>query len=212
LNKSKTLVLIDDSGDAGFKLDRGSSRFFVIAAIIFHDLLESEKTAVAIKELRRRHRFPDTMEYKFNKSRRQVRVDFLRTAAPFGFTVRALVVDKALIRSTELKNDKNSFYGYMIKTLLKHSDKSIVNAKVKIDGSGDRSFRRSFKTYLRRYLNTHKCKVMQDCKLVDSREDVLIQMADMVAGSIHRSYQDKKDKDVYCSIISRHIEDTWNFK
>ena len=47
------LIFIDDSGDPGFKLDKGSSAFFVIALIIFDDELEAEKVALAIKELRR---------------------------------------------------------------------------------------------------------------------------------------------------------------
>ncbi len=38
------LVFIDDSGDPGFKLDKGSSKFFVISLVIFNDNLEAEKT------------------------------------------------------------------------------------------------------------------------------------------------------------------------
>jgi len=45
---------MDESGDAGFKFDKGSSNFFVIVAIIYDDSLEVEKTAVAIKSLKRR--------------------------------------------------------------------------------------------------------------------------------------------------------------
>jgi hypothetical protein len=37
------LVFIDDSGDPGFKLDRGSTPFFVIALVIFEDELEATK-------------------------------------------------------------------------------------------------------------------------------------------------------------------------
>jgi hypothetical protein len=59
------LVFIDDSGDAGFKLGRGSSDFFVISAMIFYDNLEAEKMAVAIKELRRDLGFSDRVEFKY---------------------------------------------------------------------------------------------------------------------------------------------------
>ena len=64
------LVFIDDSGDPGFNFKKGSSRFFIIAAVIFNDELEAEKTAVSIKELRRKLNFPDDVEFKFNKSRK----------------------------------------------------------------------------------------------------------------------------------------------
>jgi len=71
------LVFIDDSGDAGFKLDKGSSSFFVISAVIFDDELEAEKTAIAIKELRRELGFSDQTEFKFNGCRKEVRLKFL---------------------------------------------------------------------------------------------------------------------------------------
>lgn len=206
------LVFVDDSGDPGFKLDKGSTKFFVISLIIFDDELEAEKTAIAIKELRRSLKFPDDMEFKFNKSSKDVREKFLRTISSFCFKIRSLIIDKGLIRSNELKRNKNSFYSYAIKTVLKHSN-SILNAKVKIDGSGDRIFRKSFLGYLRRQLNSRQKRIIKNCKLVDSKGNVLIQMADMIAGSIRRFYnKNKSDSEVYKDIIKRHIEDEWQFK
>jgi hypothetical protein len=207
------LVFIDDSGDAGFKLDKGSSKFFVIGLVIFDDKLEAEKTAVAIKELKRNLGFPEDVEFKFFKSKNSVREKFLQTICKFNFKIRCLVVNKSKIHSHELQNNKNSFYSYIIKMVLKHSGGSILDAKIKIDGSGDRIFRRSFLSYLRRELNTNDCKIMHNCKLVDSKDNVLIQMADMIAGTIRRSYdEDKKDGVVLKKIIKHHIQDEWLFK
>lgn len=97
------LVFIDESGDPGFALTRGSSRYFVIVCVIFHDELEAEKMAVTLKELRRNLGLSHESEFKFNKSRKKVRVAFLRTLQHFNFSVRALVIDKTLIRSTRLQ-------------------------------------------------------------------------------------------------------------
>ena len=138
------LVFIDDSGDPGFKLDKGSSEFFVISAVIFDDNLEAEKTAIAIKELKRKIGFPDSVEFKFNKSSKKVRKQFLQTIKPFDFKIRSIVINKKIIYSYELKNNRNSFYSYAIKSLLKYSNASILNASIKIDGGGDRNFRKSF--------------------------------------------------------------------
>lgn len=207
------LVFIDDSGDVGFKLDRGSSRFFVIALVIFDDELEAEKTAVAIKDLRRKLGFPEYVEFKFFKSKQSVREKFLRAIVPFRFKIRCLVVDKEKIFSDELKNNKNSFYSYIIKMILKNSNGSIIDAKVKIDGSGDRVFRKNFLTYLRKQLNVGDKKVINHCRLVDSKGNVLIQMADMIAGTIRRSYDEgKKDGLELKKIIKGHIQDEWKFK
>jgi hypothetical protein len=207
------LVFIDDSGDAGFKIEKGSSRFFVISAVIFNDNLEAEKVAVAIKELKRKLKFPDGVEFKFNKSRRHTREEFFEAISDFKFSVRSLVVDKKIIRSAELKNNRNSFYSYAIKMLLKYNNHSIVNASIKIDGSGDRVFRKTFVAYLRKEINSDSAKIIEHCKLVDSKKNVLIQMADMIAGSIRRSYDvSKSDAKIYKSIIANHIIDEWQFK
>lgn len=207
------LIFVDDSGDPGFKLGSGSSDFFVIALVIFDDALEAEKTALAIKELRRALHFSDATEFKFSKSRDKVREAFLQEVNRFSFRIRCIVVEKALIRSDELRNNKNSFYSYAIKMVLKHSKNSILDARVKIDGSGDRTFRKTFLSYLQRQLNSGDKKILKHCKLVDSSGNVLIQLADMVAGSIHRSYnQNKDDRELYKNIIKKHIEDEWKFR
>jgi len=207
------LVFIDDSGDPGFKLEKGSTRFFVISLVIFDDELEAEKTAIAIKDLRRELKFSDKFEFKFCKANRVTKEKFLQKVSGFKFRVRSLVIDKSVIRSRELRENKNSFYSYAIKTVLKNSGGTIKNAKIKIDGSGDRIFRKSFLGYLRRQLNSEDRKIMANCKLVDSKQNVLIQLADMVAGSVHRSFNtSKSDCKIYKAIIKRRIEDEWKFR
>ncbi len=205
------LVFIDDSGDAGFKLEKGSTNFFIIAMVVFDDELEAEKVAVAIKELRRSLGWENYREFRFFKLSRDIRLKFLKAISHFDFRVRALVVEKKLIRSDELRNKKDKFYSYFIKEALKHNGGKILNAKIKIDGSGDRIFRKSFLGYLRRELNSIDHTVMKHCKMEDSKNNVLIQMADVVAGSIHRYYSEKKDAKDYKILIKNHIEDEWKF-
>lgn len=207
------LVFIDDSGDPGFKLQKGSSQIFVIGCVIFEDELEAEKMAVAIKELKRKLKFPDDVEFKFNKSSRKVRESFLRAINPYIFKFRCLIIQKKIVRSEELQRNRKSFYSYTIKLLLKHNGGSVRDAKIRVDGSGDRNFRKSFVSYLRKQLNSAQKRVMRDCKLLDSKENVLIQMADMITGSIYRSYKiDKSDSTIYKKIIQKHIEDEWKFR
>lgn len=167
--------------------------------------------SVAIKELRRCLKFSDDTEFKFAKSRRDVRVNFLEVINNFKFRVRFIHVEKRLIRSKELQTNKNSFYGYFIKEVLKHS--KFTRAKIRIDGSGDRIFRKSFLLYLRRELNNKENHIMENCKLVNSKGDMLIQAADMIAGAIRRSYDvAKKDCKLYRDVIEKRIESGWEFK
>lgn len=207
------LVFIDDSGDPGFKFDKGSSEYFVISMVIFDDELEAEKIAVAIKELRRKIGFPDDVEFRFFRTSHNIRIKFLNHINQFKFKIRCLIVEKSKIHSLELRNNRESFYSYFIKEVLKYSGGSIRDARIRIDGSGDRTFRKSFLSYLRRELNYGDRCIVKNCKLVNSKNDVLIQLADMVAGSINRfNNKEKSDFEEYRSIIKKHIEDEWNFQ
>ena len=207
------LVFIDDSGDSGFKLGKGSTDFFVIAMVCFNDELEAEKVALAIKELKRELNFFENKEFRFFKTSKDHRTRFLNAINKFNFKVRAIVVDKKIVYSLKLRTDKNSFYSYFIKEALKNSGGEILNAKIKIDGGGDRVFRKSFLGYLKRELNQEQLKIMNRCNLVDSKSNVLIQMADMIAGSINRSYNfEKVDRSIYKNIFKKHISDEWKFR
>ena len=208
------LVFLDDSGDPGFKIGKGSTPCFVIALVIFDDNLEAERCAVAIKELRRGLGLSDAYEFRFNGSSKEHRLAFLARVARFGFRVRAIVMDKARIYGVELRRSKESFYRYAIKTVLKYSFGRIRGARLKIDGHGDRTLRRELQAYLRRELKAKPGEppVIIDLKIVDSRENVLIQLADMVAGTLRRHAEgEKEDRDLYHAAIVRRLEDVWDF-
>lgn len=152
------------------------------------------------------------MEFKFNGSSYKTRIAFLDAVRTFSFTIRTLVADKRIITSDLLKDDKQSFYSYFIKMVLQNSGGSILDAKIRIDGSGDRIFRRRFMTYLRRELNSKQKKIIKHARLVDSQSNVLIQMADMLAGTIRRfKEKDKPDGVEYWNKIKKKIEDCWEF-
>lgn len=205
------LVFIDDSGDPGFKLEKGSSKVFIIAMVIFKDNLEAEKTSVAIKELRRILKMSDLSEFKFNKSSKKFRIAFIDTVKKFDFKIRAIVVDKSLIYSQRLKTHKENFYNYVIMQVLKNS-KSIKNAKLKFDKRGEIELRNQLRVYLSRELDNKKNKVFKDLKFVDSRQNTLIQLADMVAGSIF-SFYTNKDKSYLEELKKlKRIDDVWPFR
>ncbi len=154
-SKFNNLVFIDESGDPGFKVDRGSSRYFVIALIIFTDQLEAEETALIIKKHRRENYKNDNFEFKFNKLNHKRRKDFLETIKNCGFMIRAIVIKKDIIYSSELRNHKAHFYNYFLKQVLDKSENIINDAQVYIDGRGDKLFRRELQTYLKKKFQSY---------------------------------------------------------
>lgn len=208
------LVFLDDSGDPGFKVKKGSSPCFVIALVVFDDHLEAESCAVEIKKLRRELGLSDHFEFKFSKCCDKFRTMFLSRVASYKFRVRAIVMRKDVIYSPELRHSKESFYRYSIRMVLQHSFGTIKKARLKMDGHEDREFRRELLAYLRNQLhrNTDGDPILEDVRIVDSQNNVLIQLADMVAGTLRRHAEgDKKDAKAYRAIIEKRIENVWNF-
>lgn len=205
------LVFIDDSGDPGFNFDKGSSIYFALAAVIFDSNESAEETSAAINNLRESLHWNSNREFKFNKSNSHIRQLFLQTIASHDFRIRAILVDKRIIHSPELKSDKNSFYNFMIKELLTHSNGTIINANIYLDGHEDKIYKRAARTYFRKQLSSQN-GLVKKLEFVDSKKNNLIQAADMIVSSIARSKSDKNDAMVYKNIFSSHIEDLWNFR
>ncbi len=204
------IIFIDESGDSGFKTEKGSSEAFVISLIIFDEELEAEKTAVQIKEFKKSINKTLNYEIKFNKLKRSDKVKFFEDIKGFKFRVRSIVVIKEKIYSNKLRTDTKTYYNFFLKQVLEHNNNTITDAKLRLDGFGERKFKRAMTSYLRQNLNGKTKKIMNNLKFVDSKESVLIQLADMVAGSIHRSYQsEKNDSKIYKDIIKERIEDEW---
>ena len=206
------LIFIDDSGDPGFKIHKGSSTIFVIALVMFDDELEAEKTSLSIKELRRKLKVSDMYEFKFNKTNRKFRNSFFDTVKKFKFRIRAIVVRKETIYSIRLKTYKENFYNYVVMQVLKHNGGTIKNSKLKFDKRGERSLRDQLRVYLSRQLDNKTKKIFKDLKFVDSRQNTLIQLADMVAGAIFASYSGKDKGYLVTLKKAGRIEDIWSYK
>lgn len=202
------LVFIDESGDAGFRLDRGSSNVFAVAMVMFDDHEEAQRTAAAIDQARAA--WPGLAEFKFSKASRDARDAFFRAVAPCSFRVRALVVRKEQIYSGRLRSDKEQFYQFFVKTMMKFDNGRLQAARVIIDGSGERTFRRDLQAHLKKHVAAGAIK---DVRLKDSRGDSLIQLADMCVGAVARSYRtDRPDHGRWRTMIQGKLDHVWEFR
>ncbi len=205
---STMLVFIDESGDAGFKLDKGASPIFVAAMVIFETSQHAVATQQAIEksEAKRLHK----PEFKFNKCSNDVRDAFFRSVRDCPFCVRAVVVRKERIYSPRLRADKESFYNYFVSSMLRYDNNRLRQARVVIDGSGDREFRRNLNTQFRRKVGDG---VIADVRFKDSKSDLLVQLADMCAGAIARSYRnDRPNPQRWRTMLGPKINDVWDFR
>lgn len=196
---------IDESGDAGFKLKKGSSSHFVIAMTVFHHNADAEETARRIKAFRQRYNFHDGFEFKFSKMRNDLKMAFLKDIASCPFRYRGLVIDKRSITDETLRRDKNAFYLDSVCKLLERTQDQLRGAKLRIDGRGSREFKKAFKTGLRRFTDEKITKV----KFVNSKNDNLIQLSDMIAGSLARAHHPDKPDKTYLDKLRFRRDDLW---
>ena len=94
-------------------------------------------------------------------------------------------MDKRRIYAVELRSSKESFYRYAVKMVLNYSLGKITGARLKIDGHGDRAFRRELRAYLRPELQgrPEDAPIVSDLKVVDSKENGVLEVL-----GIHRAY------------------------
>jgi hypothetical protein len=201
------LVFIDESGDPGFKLTKGSTKTFVAALVAFRDPASATAACSVIDELSGRLKLKG--EFKFHKSRPEIRDAFFAALKPCEFIVRAIVVEKEKIYSQHLRSHKEPFYAFFVKSMLKFDSGLLNGAKVVIDGSGDREYKQQLAKYLRQHCAQGAIK---EVKFANSSNDRLVQLADMCAGAIARSYKSEKvDACRWRDMLKPKIDDVCSF-
>jgi hypothetical protein len=201
------LVFIDESGDPGFKLGRGSTAVFVAVLVAFADGEAAQAATAAIDALAARLRVRG--EFKFSKSRDAVRDDFFDAVCHCDFRVRSIVVRKGRVYSPHLRSEKEDFYRFFVRQMLSHDGGLLQDAEVIIDGSGDRTFKRELKTYLKKQLAPG---VLRDLRFSNSSNDRLLQLADMCVGAIARSYSEREHAWRWRRMLLPRIDNVWEFR
>ena len=202
---NKQLVFIDDSGDPGFKSE--SSDNFVMAAALFIDSGVAESLMHEIDNYRRSLGWKYNHEFKFTKNPKGVVLEMLRRAKSYDFKIYAIYIEKSDFREITPAMapffDREKLYNWTIKELLREIP--LETAKITIDGRSSKQHKKDTATYLRREVNGDNSKKLE-FKFENSVTTDLLQLADLIAGSINRSLQpDKTDSKDYIAIFSDKI-------
>ena len=199
------LVFIDESGCAGFKIARGSDPVFGIGMVIFANGTDARATEACVSSLHTKLRHP--AEFKFSKCSDEVRDGFFRAVVAQPFKVRALLVRKEALSNLQRRSKPDAFYSYYIKELIRVDGGCLQGARVRIDGSRDRKFRRELSAQLRRKLGDR----IREVRTRDSARDQPTQLADMCIGAIARTGRDRADADRWAQALRPRIDDVRHF-
>lgn len=197
------LVFIDEAGDTGRKIEKGSSRFFVISLALFEDRDEALACDQRINLLRRELKLPENFEFHFSQNSERIRSEFLKSIQPYNFIYFCIIIDK---NPEKLWGPgfatKESFYKYACQMLFANAKQHLDNAIVILDKSGNPDFRNKLAKYLRTKFNWGNKKLIKEIKQQKSHSNNLLQLTDYISGINSRKIQNKKDWQNYYKYIS----------
>lgn len=200
------LVFIDESGDAGLKVDEGSSPYFVVTLILFQDKECAKMIDIYFEELRTQLNLHKEYEFHFTKLSHKLRENFLDAVRSFEFKYFSFVIHKENFDETLIKNGRE-FYKFAFKEACLLAKPYLAEATVVIDGQSSREFKQEFEKHLKAGLNDDELRRIKKVKMQDSHKNNLLQLADMVCGAIgafHR--KDKYQTDFYWKKIKLREE------
>jgi len=193
------LAFIDEAGDTGLKTDRGSSRYFVVALVLFEEHDEAEACDQRINLLRKELGYPENFEFHFRENSDRLRKRFLEAVAPYNFLYFGFALNKDLDKLWGPGfQHKESLYKFTCSLVFENAKPYLTNAIITMDESGTATFRSQLAKYLRGRMTTKgaPCLIKQ-VKMQPSRGNNLLQLVDYVAGVINRKVQGKKDASEY---------------
>lgn len=195
----KQLVFIDDSGDPGFT--KASSSNFVMAAALFMDQDVARRLSECILQFHEQLDWREEYEFKFTKIRKDIIAQLLRLVTEYDFEIYAVYIEKeSFFNKKVITNEK--LYNWTIKELL--LTMPLNEPKIKIDGRSSKRNMQKTATYLRQEALRYNLRKLQ-IGFEDSSKNNLIQLADLIAGSINRSLTSKTDSKEYIEIIKEKI-------
>lgn len=199
--EQKDYLAVDDSGDVGLR--EGSSSYFSLAAVVFSDSLEAERASLGLRKLKQSLNWRDDHEFKFNKMRRDLIVRLIGDMASFDFKIYALYIDKKHASPERMSKGWDKLYNRVILELL--SRIPLHDAVVRIDGMYGKKYMRTMESQLRKDLNKTGRRV-DNIKFVDSKVNMLVQLADIAVGSVNRSLQgEKTDSQDYIGLLKDKV-------
>ena len=201
----KCLCFIDEAGDAG--LSSGRSSHFIIASVVIASESECELIRSKIAEYKKSLGWSMRDEFKFSRTRKELIKDLLSLLSPYDYQVFCVVLDKNKGQFAPPIKDRYSLYNYVLAELIKILPKG-CNAKIIIDGDVGKRYKKNILTFLRKQASDDIH--ITNLQFFDSRSREELQLADLVVGSINRSYSNRKDSQDYIKLIKDKIKEIRN--
>lgn len=199
-------ILLDESGDLGFKFDKGSSKFFIVTIIFTNSKRPLEKIARIVHSGLRK-KFKKVGVLHAYKEEPVTRTRLLRKLNQQDISILAIILNKRRVY-TKLKDEKAVLYNYVANILL---DRLFRQKPIPTDKAltliaslreTNKFLNQNFKDYLRRkIIDNHKLKL--NIEIATPAKEKSLQVVDFVSWAIFRKYE--TGDDTYYNLIKSKI-------
>ena len=183
------LAFVDESGDTGRKILNRSSKYFVVAVVLFRENEDAHACDAAIKRLRRSLNLPARYEFHYAENSIKVKEAFLKAVSSQRFEYFAFAVDKGTMDDARLETAFNEgLYEFAVRGAFEIAKPQLAgNVSVTIDERGGRRFRNEIAAHLRNHITDDAGNaIIGKLSTRRSSGDNLLQLADYVAGITNR--------------------------
>lgn len=206
-------IYIDESGDLGFT--ERSSPYFVIGAIIVEGPERVQRLKTCMNRVKKKlpKKYSNIPELKYHNTDDTYRRRVLECISKTGVDIAYLLLRKEQVYP-RLKSQRQILYnyltGFLVSTVISDYEFS-SDVNVIIDKSLDGVVREEFDRYLAfRSLENGSSRQLAMCQLeimhADSKQNLCIQAADFIAGTVHRHFRDYMPYDDHYFVIEGNVK------
>jgi hypothetical protein len=179
----------DESGDPSLFFRKGASRYFVASIVATQ---QPEKVRMLFEELRLENKLPENYEFKFhNLSAIELQERIFNRISKTEIACWAIMVDKpSLPDQFKLMSGLDRYLYFLTELIRIIPDTARKNGTLILDEYGENS---RMPVELRRVLKVRAISPgFKHCITRDSKDEPLIQLADLIAGAISHRDSDKR--------------------
>lgn len=201
-------ILLDESGDLGFKLNKGSSKFFVITIVFTKSKRSLEKVVRGVHRGLRK-KFKKVGDLHAYRETPITKTRVLKEANEKDCSILAIILNKSKVY-TKFNDEKGVLYNYVVNILLDRlfrkrpipPQEPIVLIASRRETN--KFLNQNFKSYLQqKIIDNHKLKLR--IEISSPSKEKSLQVVDFISWAIFRKYE--TGEDTYYNLISSKIID-----
>ncbi|MEA4967561.1 MAG: DUF3800 domain-containing protein [Bacteroidaceae bacterium] len=208
---SRKLAFIDEYGAFGFKFDNlGNSTHFIITAVIIDDE-KKEELEIQLENIRKKYFQDSEMKSKLIGNNHRRRNIILAEILKLDFKLLVFIADKEKIGEQSGLRFKEPFYKFLNNYVREELMLSFKQITIYADETGDNEFIISFSKYMKSKIIPSTLFGDSDMQFCDSKKSLLIQLADIISGSLAYNVDKNKiekseDKDYFKLLNKKNLK------